>query len=110
MIKMIGSVLIIVSCGYVGFGLAFSYIQEIKTMRRLVHILDYMACELEYRLTPLTELCIQIGADFKQLPGPVFREMALELETQTRPDVFACMDLAIQKVNAIPAGTKKILK
>ena len=52
-LKVIGVILVIAGCGGVGFRIAANHRLEEKTLRQLIGILDYMECELQYRLTPL---------------------------------------------------------
>ncbi len=109
MIKLIGVILTVLGCGGVGFQIAANHRREEKSLQQLLRILEHMACELQYRLTPLPELCRQVGKLFKHTPGGVFMDLALELESQISPDVACCMTAAIHKNKDITPITKQIL-
>ena len=51
--KWIGALMVVAGCGGVGFTMAAAYIREEWALRSLIGALDYMTCELQYRLTPL---------------------------------------------------------
>ena len=78
-------------------------------MQQLLRILVHMECELEYRLTPLPELCRQVGGLFKQAPGGVFNDLARELESQISPDVTYCMSTVLNTRNDVLPITKQVL-
>ena len=96
----------VVGCGCVGFQIAANYKREEKSLQQLSRILEYMECELQYRLTSLPELCRQVGDNYRQAPGNVFGDLASELESQISPDVSCCMTAALQKNENIPPITK----
>lgn len=105
--KWIGAMLIIAGCGAVGFTMAAAYRREEKELRQLTAALDYMACELQYRLTPLPDLCRQAGAEISGCAGKVLRNLAAELECQVRPDVESCMIAALCSSGEIPKRVKE---
>ena len=108
-LKLIGAILIIISCGGFGFKLAASHRREETTLRQLVSVLDFMECELQYRLTPLPELCRQAAAESSGLIWQIFLALAMELEDQISPDVERCMNAALSKVKDIPAHSLEAL-
>lgn len=108
--KWIGAIFIVVSCGGFGFSVAAAQLREEKTLRQLIAALDYMECELQYRLTPLPELCRQAGADARGCIREVFLGLAGELEAQIAPDVASCMDAALARVRDLPAHTRESLQ
>lgn len=105
-LKWIGAVLIIVSCGGFGFALAAAHRREERTLRLLIGALDFMECELQYRLTPLPELCRQAAADSSGPVRAVLAALADELEDQISPDVESCMNAALARVKDIPRLTE----
>lgn len=107
--KMLGAVLVIAACGGFGFLFAANYRREEKALRQLAAALDYMECELQYRLTPLPELCRQAGAECRSPISGIFLELALQLENQLSPDVSLCMRAAISRSNGLPGLAKKCL-
>ena len=56
-IKLTGAILIIAGCGGYGIMLSRAHRKEVNALHELVLVLDRMLCELEYRMTPLPELC-----------------------------------------------------
>ena len=107
MLKIIGVVLVISACGGVGFDIAAAQRREERALHQLVNILDFMECELQYRLTPLPELCWLCAKEFPQMPGKIFAELATEMEQQVLPDVTYCMTSVLDRVKDIPPITRK---
>jgi stage III sporulation protein AB len=90
--KWLGAVLILAGCGGFGFLLSMSHRQEEKALRSLMGALDYMSCELQYRMTPLPDLCAAAGTESSGAVGRVLSGLARELENQLSPDVSAAME------------------
>lgn len=103
--KLIGAFLVIVGCGGFGIRIAANHIYQEKTLRQLVALLDYMECELQYRLTPLPDLCRQAAGQAKGVLRITFLELAHELEDQISPDVGKCVEAVLDKVKDIPKYT-----
>ena len=101
-LKLIGTMLVIAGCGGVGFRIAANHRYEERSLRQLIGILDYMECELQYRMTPLPELCRQASVEFSGGIGKVFAELAVEMEAQISPDIEMCMRVSVGKVSKIP--------
>lgn len=110
MLKLIGVILIIAGCGGVGFRIAANHKNEEKALYHLIGILDYMECELQYRLTPLPDLCRQVAREFTYAPSDVFLELALEMEAQLSPDMDCCMSVALSRSKSLPAITRSQLE
>ena len=100
--KIIGAILIVAVCGGTGIKLAATHLREERTLRQLICVLDYMECELQYRLTPLPELCRQAAVESNNVICQVFLQLAIELEDQISPNVDQCMTAALCKINEIP--------
>ena len=109
-IKWIGALLVVVGCSGVGFTMAASYKREEWALRSLIGALDYMACELQFRLTPLPQLCRQAGQECRGSVGQVLQELARELENQIAPDAASCMHAAISHVPHLPEEAEKALR
>ena len=107
--KILGVILVMIGCGGVGFRIAAIHRYEEKSLRQLIGILDFMECELQYRLTPLPELCRQAASTCTDSPFAVFTELALEMESQINPDVDRCMAAALEKTKNIPPITRNKL-
>ncbi len=108
--KWIGAILIIVGCGMAGFSMAAAHRREENALRLLLGALDYMECELQYRLTPLPELCRQAGTEARGCVGQVLTRLSQELERQISPDVESCMGAVLSTVPQIPQRTKEALR
>ena len=92
--KLIGAVLVLTGCGFTGFSMCASYRREERQLQQLLGALEYMVCELQYRATPLPELCRQAGAKRDGFVGQLFSNLAAELEAQVSPDVQSCLAAA----------------
>ena len=55
--RIIGALLVVLSSSAVGFSIAASQRKEANALMQLIRGLEFMSCELEYRLTALPELC-----------------------------------------------------
>lgn len=108
--KLIGAVLIILGCGGFGFLLAAGHRREERTLRQLIGALDYMECELQYRLTPLPELCRQAARESGGTIHSVLLALAGELEAQVSPDVESCMNGALSRIPDIPKSSRMCLR
>ncbi|MBR4081302.1 MAG: stage III sporulation protein AB, partial [Clostridia bacterium] len=96
MMKWLGALLIVGGCGMFGFSLAAAHRREEKALMSLISALDYMQCELQYRLTPLPDLCRQAGQQNKSQIGQVLLMLARELECQISPDVEQCVEAVLR--------------
>lgn len=108
--KWIGAILVVLGCGAVGFALGADHRQQERQLRQLAAALDFMQCELQYRLTPLPELCRltagQCGGSLKVM----FLHLAQELEDQLRPEVFHCMEAALGKTGGLSKQAAELLR
>ncbi|MBR4016948.1 MAG: stage III sporulation protein AB [Oscillospiraceae bacterium] len=105
-LKILGVISVLIGCGGVGFHIAYNYRREIKTLRQLINILDFMECELQYHLTPLPELCRLTAHEFRDDPGPVFAKLAIEMDSQISTDVERCMQVSLASLKKIPPITR----
>ena len=110
LLKILGVIFVVFSCGSVGFKMAANYKKEEKTLQNLLRILDYISAELQYRLTPLPQLCRQISQLFSDSPGYIFEEIANEMELQYCIDPSKCMEVVLNKIKHLPQITRKKLK
>ena len=93
--RWLGAILIIAGCGGCGFSLAARYRQQERTLSNLIRALERMECELQYRLTPLPDLCRMASEDTSGLLRKIFLSFARELEQRAMPDAASCMRSAI---------------
>lgn len=109
-LQWIGALLVIACCGGVGFSMALHYKRELDGLRQLIGALDFMSCELQYRLTPLPELCRKTAELCAGSIKAVFLALAVELESQISPDVASCMTAARGKIPELPQKTSASLE
>ena len=108
-IKLVGAALIVAGCAGVGFSMAAAHRREEKALRQLIRALDYMGCELQYRLTPLPELCRCAAAESGGAVSQLLVNLAAELDAQVAPDAASCMNAALSKTQHLPQMSRKNL-
>ena len=104
--KWIGAAMIIVGCAGFGFSLCAEHRLQERSLRQLISILDFMACELQYRMTPLPDLCVLAAREAEGKLARLLEKLAEELESSTACDVSAAMDAALSDVGIIPDKTR----
>ena len=108
-IQLVGSAMIVVGCAGVGFGLAVSYKREIGLLQQLIKLLNDMEWELQYRLTPLPELCRHAAVDSDGCIQSVFQRLNEELAAGRQPDVRTAM-VSILDTMRLPGRIRKHLQ
>ena len=108
-IKWIGAILIICSCGLVGFKISKSYRLEERNLRQLIGALDYMVCELRYRQSALPDICYQIGKERIGCIGKLFANLSKELNAQISPDVQSCLVTAAASIGDVSGSIKEAI-
>ena len=101
-LKLIGAILVLAGCGGYGILLAMTHRREVAALHQLTDVMEKMICELEYRLTPLPDLC-RFGAE--QTQGAVksfFLALAGALDRQVSPDVGVCTIVALKETTSLP--------
>ena len=106
-VKIMGAICIVAACGFVGFRMAANHAREERTLRHLICALDYMECELQFRMTPLPELCRQTAGETEGIVRKIFLMLANEMEDQICPDVKSCTDAVLAKLRDIPVHTRQ---
>ena len=104
--KWIGAVLIIVGCGCFGFIMSSEHRRQEKSLRKLIGILDYMSCELQFRLTPLPELCASAARETSGTLGNVFTVLSQILDDSQSHEVSVAMDQALSAAGELPSRTR----
>lgn len=100
--KWIGAFLIILGCGGFGFSMAASHRSAENGLRQLTAALDYMECELRYRMTSLPALCKCAAKERTGVVRAVLLQLADELDAQVTPEVSSCMRAALNRVGEMP--------
>lgn len=108
-IKIVGGLLVIAGCGAFGMLLAMQYRREIVALRQLMQALDFMHSELDYRLTPLPELCRKAAELVSGNLRMVFIRTAEEMENQISPNVQMCLAAARHKSSELPKYASEAL-
>ena len=106
-IKVIGVIFVLISCGSVGFKIAANYKKEEKHLQNLTYILDYMIAELQYKLTPLPQLCRQVAQLFSGFPGNIFGKLSEELELYQQTDTAQCITAVLDNTKNITPITRE---
>lgn len=107
--KWIGAVLIVAGCGTTGFLAALNHRKEEKQLNQLAEILGFMENELQYRLTPLPDLCRLAAREATGVLREVFLNMSRELDWQISPDACSCMTAALKKSTNISPSVRRLL-
>ena len=107
--KGIGALLIIGGCGGYGFLLCMKDNMGISTLRDLTRILEFMAWELQFQMTPLPEICEKASHTVKGSLSSVFSSLADALQSRIQPNVSICMDQVLLAHPHIPQHAGKIL-
>ena len=100
--RWIGAILVVACCGYFGFSMVVTHKKEEKTLIQLISAINYMECELQYRLTPLPQLIGQASQQISGLPRIVFAELAEKLKEEISPQVSCCMETVLKKQKDVP--------
>lgn len=109
-VKILGAILVIAGCGSFGFMVAAMHRKETATLRNLITALDFMACELQYRLTPLPELCRHTAESSNGIIKQMLFALSAELDAQVSPNVEKCVFAVLEKKKDIPVLTAKAFR
>ena len=82
--------------------MATAHRREVAALHQLVQAMDAMICELEYRLTPLPDLCRFGAENTKGGVASFFNVLGNALDEQISPDVACCTTAALKKVTSLP--------
>lgn len=109
MLRWIGACLVILGCGGFGVMIAASFRKELTSLKKLIAALDFMECELQYRMSALPDLCRQTAANCDGVLRQIFSSLAAELEDQISPNVQQCMKSVLSKTKDVPTQTAEAL-
>lgn len=107
--KWFGAIMIIAGCGGFGAVLVSHYKMTEQGLRQLLRVIEYMNSDLQYRLTPLPELCCQAANLGSGALKDIFYNLSRELEWRTEPDAAGCMRVALDRSKAISKTLRKLL-
>ena len=108
MLRLMGAGCIVAGSGAFGFAMAAASRKEERQLRQVLGILEYLSCELSYRMTPLPNLCRCAAEGRGGVVSEFFLELARELEMQTEPDAQSCMKSILARTE-FPSSLKRIL-
>lgn len=108
MLRVMGALCIVTGSGAFGFAMAAASRREERQLRQLLGALEYLSCELSYRLTPLPNLCRGAAEGRGGVVAEFFLELARELERQAEPDVQSCVKSILARME-LPASLRRIL-
>ena len=108
-IKFVGALCIVIACSGCGMMMKASHLRMIRRVQNLISSLEYMECELQYRCTPLPQLCRQAGERSHGKIQQVFLSLADELEAQISPNVGRCMAAVLDRSSSLEIDLKEIL-
>lgn len=108
--KFFGAMLIVFGCASFGFRLCAGVKREELALRQLIAALDYIQCELQYRMTPLPDLCRQAGLQQDNRIGEYFCNLSKELDSHMSCDVFNCVKSALDETAELPCRCVKALE
>ena len=97
--KYIGALFVIAGCGGCGFMMAMYHLKQIRLYKSFLLLLDYMSCELQYRATPLPQLCRQASSQTAGILSEIFKNLADELDAQISPNAYRCMSSVVAKIH-----------
>lgn len=106
--RILGAFCIFVGCGSFGFSMAAASRREEAELRRLITALEYMSCELSYRMLPLSELCRSAARDSGGTVRFFLTEVARALEMQSEPDVRSCIYGILEKLPQTKALNRQL--
>lgn len=99
MVRIIGACCITAGCAAFGLSMAAASRREEAYVARFLAALEYMSCELSYRMTPLPTLCRSAGEVAGGYVGQLLTELARELEKQIAPDVQVCVHTLLERTS-----------
>lgn len=109
-LKWIGAVCVMVGCGGWGCLIASQYRYRIRLVRELIKALVYMISELQYRCTPLPQLCQQLSEYCRGRIGRLFLTLSEELSAQVSPNLDRCMSAALDKHRELPGDLHHLFR
>lgn len=109
MLRWIGAGMILAACAGFGFIMAANYRREENALKQLLIALNFMECELQYRLSSLPELCLTAAERTDGAVSKVLFRFAKDLETQRFADAAVCMDKVLSEVPSFPKRAEELL-
>ena len=108
-IRWIGAALVVGSCSAAGFQTAARHRWETGLLKQIITAMDYMECQLQYRQTPLPELCAEVSGKTSGVLREIFKSLSLELEKCEASSAEKCMRAVLGKLEKLPQSVREIL-
>ena len=109
-LKWSGALLVFLSCAGFGFRIAAAHKREVRFLRKFLLALDLMECELQYRLTPLPELCQRAGKRSCTSVRWVLESLSDALTRQSAPDVECCIQTILDSTDKLSRREKRMFR
>lgn len=109
LMKALGAIMILISCGGIGFSIVAAHRRQEQALLQLIRMLEHMSCELQFRMISLPELCRSASEVCTGCVCDVLLQLGLELEAQITPDAATCMRAAIARHPGLPATVNKCM-
>lgn len=108
MIRVLGACCIFAGCGGFGFSMAAAHRREEAELRQFLSALEFMSCELAYRMTPLSALCYAAADGRSGSVRTFLTELARALDAQTAPDVQGCVHDVLSRLQPSKRLTRQM--
>ena len=108
--KILGAVLILTGCGGFGMIICLTYKREEDMLRQMIHTMDYIQCELQFRLMPLPELCNQASMGSSGKISQFWNGLSEAMLLQKAPDVPYCVKSVMESAGPFPSRVEKVLE
>lgn len=100
MLKLIGSLIVIISASLIGFSYATIYSQRVKHIRDIQYALNMLESEIIYTATPLIEALYSIASKSSENVAKLFTKMAELLKDKRIDSVFGAFDEAYKQTKS----------
>jgi stage III sporulation protein AB len=100
--RVLGAILIVLSCACLGFGSAAGYAKEVRILESFRSAVRYMRNELNCRCIPLPDLCKCAADTSEGVVAAFWSNLASELEAQICPDPLQCTLGALSRTKNVP--------
>lgn len=108
--RWIGAVLIVAGCGGFGFSMAAEHRRQEKLLSDFRQALKAMKWELQFRLTPLPDLCTMAGKQVGGSVGRILCGVSRELQQQVYPEVSGCVEKVLSEGEELPRFVRGLFR
>lgn len=109
LIKVVGSLLIVLACGGVGIMLTISHKNAEKAIKMLILNVEFIQRELQYRMTPLPDILCSVSKQSDCFISRFFHDLVEEMEKQISPSITHCAEAALGGLHDVPECIKRAL-